>query len=108
MLNLKDPTLLKTQNFIGGKWVAGGAGTIDVTNPANGETVATTANGDAADAALAVETAAEAFKSWSRMPAKQRAVLLRNWFNLLMENADDLGAIMTAEQGKRSDNPDHC
>jgi succinate-semialdehyde dehydrogenase/glutarate-semialdehyde dehydrogenase len=100
MLNLKDPTLLKTQNFIGGKWVAGGAGTIDVTNPANGETVATTANGDAADAALAVETAAEAFKSWSRMPAKQRAVLLRNWFNLLMENADDLGAIMTAEQGK--------
>jgi succinate-semialdehyde dehydrogenase/glutarate-semialdehyde dehydrogenase len=100
MLNLKDPTLLKTKNFIGGKWVAGGAGTIDVTNPANGETVATTANGDAADAALAVETAAEAFKSWSRMPAKQRAVLLRNWFNLLMENADDLGAIMTAEQGK--------
>jgi succinate-semialdehyde dehydrogenase/glutarate-semialdehyde dehydrogenase len=100
MLNLKDPTLLKTQNFIDGEWVAGGAGTIDVTNPANGEVVATTANGDAADAARAVEAAAVAFKTWSRMPAKQRAVLLRNWFNLLMENADDLGAIMTAEQGK--------
>ena len=100
MLNLKDPTLLKTQNFIDGEWVAGGAGTIDVINPANGEIVTTTANGDAADATRAVEAAAVAFKTWSRMPAKQRAVLLRNWFNLLMENADDLGAIMTAEQGK--------
>ena len=100
MLNLNDPTLLRTQNYIDGEWVDGGAGTIDVTNPANGEIVATTANGDAADAARAVEAAAEAFKTWSQIPAKQRAVLLRNWFNLLMENADDLGAIMTAEQGK--------
>jgi succinate-semialdehyde dehydrogenase/glutarate-semialdehyde dehydrogenase len=100
MLNLKDPTLLKTQNFVGGEWIDGGAGTIDVTNPADGAIVATIANGDAADATRAVETAAEAFKTWSRMPAKQRAVLLRNWFNLLMEHADDLGAIMTAEQGK--------
>jgi len=100
MLNLKDPTLLKTRNFIDGEWVAGGAGTIDVQNPANGETVATIANGDAADATRAVEAAARAFKVWSRMPAKQRAVILRRWFNLLMENADDLGAIMTAEQGK--------
>ncbi len=100
MLNLKDPSLLKTQNFIDGEWVAGGAGTIDVTNPANGEIVTTTANGDAADAARAVEAAAEAFKSWGTTPAKQRAVLLRNGFNRMMENADALGAIMTAEQGK--------
>ncbi len=100
MLQLKDPTLLRTQNFINGEWVAGGAGTIDVTNPANGELVTATANGDAADAERAVVAAAEAFKTWSRTPAKQRSVLLRNWFNLLMENADDLGAIMTAEQGK--------
>lgn len=100
MLNLKDPSLLKTQNFIDGNWVAGGAGTLDVINPANGEIVTTIANGDAADATRAVEAAAVAFKSWGRMPAKQRAVLLRNWFNLLMENSEDLGAIMTAEQGK--------
>ena len=100
MLTLKDPTLLKTQNFIDGRWVDGGAGTIDVTNPATGEIVTRTANGDAADAERAVEAAAEAFKAWSRVPAKQRAVLLRDWFNLLMANADDLGAIMTAEQGK--------
>ncbi|NQV87526.1 MAG: aldehyde dehydrogenase family protein, partial [Woeseiaceae bacterium] len=76
MLKLKDPTLLKTQNYIDGEWVVGGAGVIKVTNPANGEIVATTANGDAADAARAVEAAAEAFKTWSRIPAKQRAVLL--------------------------------
>jgi len=100
MPNLKDPCLLKTQNFINGEWVAGSAGTIDVTNPANGEIVATVANGDASDAARAVEAAADAFKTWSRMPAKQRAALLRDWFNLLIENAADLGAIMTAEQGK--------
>lgn len=100
MLKLKDPSLLKINNYIDGEWVAGGAGTIDVTNPANGTVVATTANGDAADAERAVEAAAEAFETWSRTPAKQRAVLLRNWFNLLLENAGDLGAIMTAEQGK--------
>jgi succinate-semialdehyde dehydrogenase/glutarate-semialdehyde dehydrogenase len=100
MLKLKDPTLLKSQNYINGIWVDGGAGNIDVSNPANGEIVVSTANGDAADAEHAVEAAAEAFKGWSRTPAKQRAILLRDWFNLLMENADDLGAIMTAEQGK--------
>jgi succinate-semialdehyde dehydrogenase/glutarate-semialdehyde dehydrogenase len=100
MLKLKDPSLLKTQNFIDGEWVAGGAGTLDVINPANGGIVTTIANGDAADAARAVEAAAVAFKTWSRMPAKQRAVLLRNWFDLLMENSEDLGVIMTAEQGK--------
>ncbi|MBT8086497.1 MAG: NAD-dependent succinate-semialdehyde dehydrogenase [Gammaproteobacteria bacterium] len=100
MLTLKDPSLLRTQNFIDGQWVPGGAGTIDVTNPSNGEVVATIANGNAADAERAVEAAAEAFKGWSRTPAKERAKLLRVWFDLLMANADDLGAIMTAEQGK--------
>jgi succinate-semialdehyde dehydrogenase / glutarate-semialdehyde dehydrogenase len=100
MLKLKDRSLLKKQNFIDGEWVDGGSGTLDVTNPANGDIVATVANGSAEDATLAVEAAAEAFKTWGIMPAKQRAVLLRKWFDLLMANADDLGAIMTAEQGK--------
>ena len=100
MLKLKDPSLLKTDNFVNGEWVAGGAGTMDIINPANGAVVATTANADATDAKRAVDVAADAFVTWSRIPAKQRAVLLRNWFNLLMENAEDLGAIMTAEQGK--------
>ncbi len=100
MLTLKDESLLRTHNFIDGEWVTGGAGTIDVTNPATGEVVVTTANGDANDAEHAVLAAADAFETWRRVPAKERAVLLRNWFNLMMENADDLGAIMTAEQGK--------
>ncbi|MCH8278983.1 MAG: aldehyde dehydrogenase family protein, partial [Proteobacteria bacterium] len=94
MLKLKDPSLLKTDNFVNGEWVAGGAGTMDVINPANGAVVATTANADATDAKRAVDVAADAFVTWSRIPAKQRAVLLRNWFNLLMENAEDLGAMM--------------
>ncbi len=100
MLSLKDDTLLRSRNFIDGEWVQGGAGTFDVSNPANGELVTTTANGNAADATRAVEAAALAFRTWSRTPAKQRAILLRKWFDLLMANADDLGAIMTAEQGK--------
>lgn len=100
MLKLNDPSLLKKQNYINGKWVDGSAGSIDVINPANSEVVTTVANGDANDATLAVEAAKAAFKSWSRMVAKERAIILRRWFELIMNNADDLGALMTAEQGK--------
>jgi succinate-semialdehyde dehydrogenase/glutarate-semialdehyde dehydrogenase len=100
MLKLKDPSLLKTQNYINGQWVTGGAGKIDVRNPATSKTIVNIANGDAADTTKAVESAAKAFKCWSRLTAKERANVLRSWFNLIMENADDLGAIMTAEQGK--------
>ena len=100
MLKLNDLSLLKTQNHIDGQWLDGSAGTLDVTNPANGEVVATIANGNGADAERAVEAAHAAFPRWSRTPAKTRAGLLRKWFELIMENADDLGALMTAEQGK--------
>lgn len=100
MLSLKDKSLLKSKNYIDGAWVSGGAGTFEVTNPATGSVVTTTANGSVEDATAAVEAAAAAFTDWGRRPAKQRATILRKWFNLLMENADDLGAIMTAEQGK--------
>lgn len=100
MLNLKDHNLLKSKNYINGKWKKGGAGKFDVINPSTNNKVITVANGDATDATKAVESAASAFKSWSIMPAKERAVLLKGWFNLLMQNSDDLGAILTAEQGK--------
>ena len=73
--------------MVNGCWAAR---TIDVTNPANGQIVVTTANGDAADATRAVDAAARAFATWSRVPAKRRAAVLRNWFNLLMENADPI------------------
>ncbi|MDG1026140.1 MAG: NAD-dependent succinate-semialdehyde dehydrogenase [Gammaproteobacteria bacterium] len=100
MIKLEDPTLFRTENFVNGKWVAGSAGHIEVLNPASGELVARTVDGNADDARAAVDAAAVAFKSWSRMPAKERAAYLRRWYELILENADDLGALMTAEQGK--------
>jgi succinate-semialdehyde dehydrogenase/glutarate-semialdehyde dehydrogenase len=100
MIKLEDPTLIRTENYINGKWVGGSAGPIEVLNPANGTLVAKTVNGSAENACDAVEAAAVAFKSWSKMPAKERASYLRKWHDLILENADDLGALMTAEQGK--------
>ncbi len=97
---LNDSSLLKAKNYIDGKWVDGGAGTIEIDNPATSEDIITIANGNAADAITAVEAANTAFKSWSKTTAKDRSVLLRKWFNLMQEHANDLGAIMTAEQGK--------
>jgi succinate-semialdehyde dehydrogenase/glutarate-semialdehyde dehydrogenase len=100
MLKLNDPALLKTQNYVNGQWIDGAAGTFDVSNPANGEIVTSVADGSADDATAAVVAARKAFLEWRRTPAKTRAVLLRKWFNLVTENAHDLGVIMTAEQGK--------
>jgi succinate-semialdehyde dehydrogenase/glutarate-semialdehyde dehydrogenase len=100
MIKLEDPTLFRTENYINGKWVGGSAGHIEVLNPANGTLIAKTVNGSAENARDAVEAAAVAFKSWSKMPAKERSSYLRKWHDLILENADDLGALMTAEQGK--------
>ena len=100
MIKLEDPTLFRTENYVNGKWVGGSAGHIEVLNPANGTLIAKTVNGSAENARDAVEAAAAAFKSWSKMPAKERSSYLRKWHDLILENADDLGALMTAEQGK--------
>ncbi|GJM13241.1 MAG: NAD-dependent succinate-semialdehyde dehydrogenase [Pseudohongiella sp.] len=100
MIKLEDPSLFRTENYVNGKWTAGAAGHIEVLNPANGDLVARTVDGDANDARAAVEAASRAFKSWSKIPAKERAAYLRKWYELILENADDLGALMTAEQGK--------
>lgn len=100
MLNLKDSALFRTENYIDGQWVSARTGHIEVRNPANGEVIAKVTDGDVDDANDAVAAAAAAFKTWSRMPAKQRSVLIRSWYDLIMANADDLGALMTAEQGK--------
>ncbi|MBT3532172.1 MAG: NAD-dependent succinate-semialdehyde dehydrogenase [Gammaproteobacteria bacterium] len=100
MLNLQDTALFRTENYINGQWKSGSAGSLEVFNPSTGESIAKVANGDAVDTEAAVEAAALAFKTWSRTPAKQRASLLRRWYELVLENADDLGALMTAEQGK--------
>jgi len=100
-LALKDSGLLRSQVFIDGEWVEANSGeSFAVTNPATGETVATVPRCGRAETRRAIEAAERAQKDWARRPAKERAVLLRRLFDLMMENQDDLARILTAEQGK--------
>tara|TARA_R110001583_G_scaffold195404_1_gene372796 strand:+ start:25408 stop:26862 length:1455 start_codon:yes stop_codon:yes gene_type:complete len=101
MLNLKNPQLLKTACLIDGKWVTSPKGTaLDVTNPFDGSVVAQVPVLGAVETETAIIAAERAFADWSTRAAKERAAILRRWFDLIVENADDLGAMMTAEQGK--------
>ncbi len=97
---LKDQSLLKTLCYIDGKWVGEGASQIKVTDPATDEVIATVPSLGAAETREALKAAERAQKDWAKRPAKERAVILRRWFDLMMANQDDLGAILTAEQGK--------
>ena len=100
-LDLKDPLLLRSQALIDGKWVdADNGATIAVRNPATGETIGTVPEMGAAEARRAIEAADVALASWKKMVAKERGRLLRRWFDLIIENADDLALILTSEQGK--------
>ena len=96
---LKDPTLLKTDGLINGEWVKG-ASRFDVLDPATGLKLADVANLGPADAERAIAAANAAWASWKNKTAKERSIILRKWFDLLMANQDDLGRLMTAEQGK--------
>ncbi len=96
---LKDNSLLRDQCYIDGKWVSGSA-TIDVTNPVNETVVGTVPKLGKAEAKAAIEAASRAQKPWAKKTAKERSIILRKWFNLMMENQEDLAQIMTAEQGK--------
>jgi succinate-semialdehyde dehydrogenase/glutarate-semialdehyde dehydrogenase len=101
MLNLKDPSLLRQQCFIDGEWCdANDASTITVTNPATGETVGTVPRMGSAETVRAIDAANAAWPAWRKTGAKERAQILRRWNDLMLENADDLALIMTAEQGK--------
>ena len=101
MLTLKDPSLLRQQCFIAGQWCdADGGATISVTNPATGETLGTVPKMGAVETRRAIEAANAAWPEWRRKPAKARAAILRKWNDLVLANADDLAALMTAEQGK--------
>ena len=98
---LKDPSLLATQGYLAGEWVNGEDGaTFDVTNPARGDVIAKVADLSRAQTARAIAAAEAAQKAWAAKTAKERANILRRWYDLMMENADDLGTILTAEQGK--------
>ncbi|WP_140626205.1 NAD-dependent succinate-semialdehyde dehydrogenase [Methylibium rhizosphaerae] len=96
---LKDPTLLKTDALVNGEWVAGSA-RFDVVDPATGARLADVANLGAADTEAAIAAADKAWPAWRAKTAKERAAVLMKWFALLNQHADDLGRIMTAEQGK--------
>jgi succinate-semialdehyde dehydrogenase / glutarate-semialdehyde dehydrogenase len=97
---LNDPTLLETRAYVNGAWVEGDDGTFDVTNPARGDVIAQVADLSRAQVADAIAAAEAAQKEWATWTGKERANVLRKWFDLMMENQDDLGTILTAEQGK--------
>lgn len=97
---LKDPSLLETRAYVNGAWVAGDNGTFDVLNPARGDVIAQVADLSRAQVAAAIADAEAAQKTWAAYTGKERAGLMRKWFDLMMANQDDLGTILTAEQGK--------
>jgi succinate-semialdehyde dehydrogenase/glutarate-semialdehyde dehydrogenase len=96
---LNDAALLRNQSYINGEWV-GASGTFDITNPADGVTIGSVPNMGTAETQKAIDAANAAFPAWSAKTGKERAGIMRKWYDLILANADDLAALMTAEQGK--------
>src|SRR5574343_2111913 len=96
---LNDPTLLKTDALVNGQWVAG-ASRFDVHDPATGLKLADVANLGAADAEAAIAAANAAWPAWRSKTAKERSIIMRKWFDLLIADTEDLARLMTAENGK--------
>ena len=100
-MQLKDSSLFRQQCYIAGKWCdAADGATLPVNNPATGEILGTVPKMGAAETRRAIEAAGEAFPAWRLKTAKERAGILRRWFELMIENLEDLAVLMTAEQGK--------
>jgi succinate-semialdehyde dehydrogenase/glutarate-semialdehyde dehydrogenase len=99
LATLKDPSLLKTQGLINGQWVSG-TSRFAVHDPATGAHLVDVANLGPQDAQAAIDAANAAWPAWRSKTAKERSSILRKWYDLLMQHQDDLGRIMTAEQGK--------
>ncbi|MFN3822497.1 MAG: NAD-dependent succinate-semialdehyde dehydrogenase [Pseudorhodobacter sp.] len=98
---LKDPSLLATKAYVAGEWIdADDGATFAVTNPARGDVVAHVPDLGRAETARAIAAAEAAMKDWAKRTGKERANIMRKWFNLMMDHQDDLGAILTAEMGK--------
>ncbi|MGE3550256.1 MAG: NADP-dependent succinate-semialdehyde dehydrogenase [Geobacter sp.] len=101
MLSLSDPTLLRQACYLNGTWCAADSGAVlTVTNPASGEQLGTIPKMGTMETRRAVEAAGAALPAWRAKTAKERAMILRRWFDLMMANQEDLAIIMTAEQGK--------
>jgi succinate-semialdehyde dehydrogenase/glutarate-semialdehyde dehydrogenase len=100
-MKLKDPKLLRELCFIDGNWMgADNGGALDVINPATLSKLGSIPNMGAAETRRAIAAAAAALPAWKARTAKERAVILRRWFDLMLEHQDDLATLMTAEQGK--------
>jgi succinate-semialdehyde dehydrogenase/glutarate-semialdehyde dehydrogenase len=100
-LHLKDKALFRQQCLMGGEWVsADGGGTLAVTNPASGEQLGVIPNMGSAETKRAIAAASAALPAWAARTAKDRSVMLRRWFDLIIQNEADLATLMTAEQGK--------
>ncbi|MCL2309644.1 MAG: NAD-dependent succinate-semialdehyde dehydrogenase [Proteobacteria bacterium] len=98
---LKDPSLLKAQCYLEGRWQDADSGAaLAVNNPVNGALIGYVPDMGEAETVRAVEAAQRAMQSWRKTPAKTRATLLRRWFDLLMAHQEDLGVLLTLEQGK--------
>ncbi|MHB1038894.1 MAG: NADP-dependent succinate-semialdehyde dehydrogenase [Desulfobacteria bacterium] len=101
MIPLKDGRLFRQQCYIDGSWGdADDRKTIDVTNPATGEKLGTVPKMGMDETRRAIEAARAAFPSWRAKTARERSVVLRRWYDLMMENQEDLAVLMTSEQGK--------
>ena len=104
MIDLNKPDLLKTESFINGQWMAAEDGArFDVTNPADGSELCTVPDLGVSEARQAIECAAAAWPAWRERTAKDRAAILRRWYDLIVQHKEDLARIMTAEQGKPLD-----
>ncbi|WP_172152245.1 MULTISPECIES: NADP-dependent succinate-semialdehyde dehydrogenase [Pseudomonas] len=100
-MQLKNAHLFRQQAYIDGVWLDADSGqTIAVNNPASGEIIGSVPKMGRAETRRAIEAAERALPAWSALTAKERASKLRRWFELMMENQDDLGRLMTIEQGK--------
>ena len=97
-MKLADPSLLKSQCLVDGKWV--GEGSRAIANPATGAVLAKTPRFGEAETIGAIEAAQRAFGPWAKKLPKERAQILRRWFELIIANRDDIALIMTSEQGK--------
>ena len=100
-MELQDPTLLRTQAYVGGEWIDADSGaTFDVTDPATGDVVASVADLGVDETRRAVDLAEVAQKAWAARTAKDRGAVLRRWYELFLEHKEDLALIMTSEMGK--------
>ncbi len=98
---LTDPDLFRELCYIDGQWVGADSGeTQEVNNPASGDVMGTVPKMGAEETRRAIEAAERAWPAWRAKTAKERAAVLRRWFELMMENQDDLAVLMTMEQGK--------